>query len=131
MQRLGEDLQSVAKAVFPKQEGIRYSRVCVLLLSWVTDNLGVASKVQRLRHVFEDIYQFQVQTYQIPDEKPERALKSRVIQFLIKDKDNNLLIFYYAGHARRGPQSNNGPLLIPKSHFPQKRIISNFSNRNR
>jgi hypothetical protein len=42
MQRLGEDLQSAAKAVFPKFEGTRYSQVYVFLLSWVTDDLGVA-----------------------------------------------------------------------------------------
>jgi hypothetical protein len=77
--------------------------VCVLLVSWVTDDLGVASEVQRLRHVFEDMYQFLVETYQIPDEKPDRA----------NDQDDSLLVFYYAGHARRGPQSNEGPLWFP------------------
>ena len=85
----------------------------MLLLSWVTDDLGVASEVQRLRRVFEDMYLFQAETYQIPDEKPDRALKGRILQFLVNDQGDSLLIFYYAGHARRGPQSNEGPMWFP------------------
>jgi hypothetical protein len=85
----------------------------VLLFSWVTDDLGVASEVQRLRHVFENMYQFQVETYQIPNEKPDRALKSRILQFLINDLADNLLVIYYAGHARRGSQSNEGAMWFP------------------
>jgi len=83
----------------------------VILLSWVTDDLGVASEVQRLRHVFEDMYQFQVEVYQIPDEKPDRALKGRILEFLSNDQDSSLLIFYYAGHAKRG--QNGEPLWFP------------------
>jgi len=83
----------------------------VLLVSWVMDDLGVASEIQRLRHVFEGMYQFQVETYQIPDEKPDRALKGRILEFLINDQDSSLLIFYYAGHAKRG--QNEGPLWFP------------------
>ena len=82
----------------------------MLLLSWLTDDLGVTAEVQRLQHVFQDMYQFQVETYQIPDEKPDRALKGRILEFLVNDQEDTLLILYYAGHARRGPQSNEGPL---------------------
>ena len=113
IQRLGEDLHSAVNAVWPRQESSRYSRVCVLLVAWVADDLGVYSEVQRLRHLFHDIYLFQVEIYQIPDEKPDRALKGRILQFLANDLNDTLLIFYYAGHARRGPQSNEGPLWFP------------------
>ncbi|KAH8776221.1 hypothetical protein BGZ57DRAFT_953345 [Hyaloscypha finlandica] len=113
IKRLGEDLQSAVQAAWPKQDTSRYTKVSVLLLSWVTDDLGVASEVQRLQHVFEDMYKFQVETYQIPDEKPDRALKGRILEFLKNDLDDSLLVIYYAGHARRGPQSNEGPLWFP------------------
>jgi len=113
IKRLGEDLQSAVQAAWPKQDASRYSKVSVLLLSWVTDDLGVASEVQRLQHVFEDMYKFQVETYQIPDEKPDRALKGRILEFLKNYLDDSLLVIYYAGHARRGPQSNEGPLWFP------------------
>jgi hypothetical protein len=52
-----------------------------------------------------------MKTYQIPDEKPDRALKGRILEFLANDQDDSLLIFYYAGHARRG--QNEGPLWFP------------------
>lgn len=76
---LGEDLHSAAKAAWPKEDGSRYSRVCVLLLSWLTDDLGVDSEIQRLQQVFTNMYQFRVETYHIPDDKPDRALKGRIL----------------------------------------------------
>jgi hypothetical protein len=82
-------------------------------LFWKDDDLGVIREIKGLRHVFRDMYNFQVQEYQIPSLKPDRALKHRVSEFLnhqdIDGKDN-LLILYYGGHARRALQSNEASL---------------------
>jgi hypothetical protein len=56
------------------------------------------------------MYKFQVQEYQIPSSKPDKALKRRVSDFLDIDSKDNLLIIYYGGHARRALQSNEASL---------------------
>lgn len=83
----------------------------MLLLSWLTDDLDVDSEIQRLQQVFTNMYQFRVETYHIPDDKPDRALKGRILEFLVSDNDDTPLVFYYAGHARRA--QNEGPLWFP------------------
>jgi hypothetical protein len=113
IQRLGQDLNDAVQAVWPNRHNIRYSQVHVLLLSWVDDDLGVAREIRGLRHVFRDMYNFQVQEYQIPSLKPDRALKRRVSNFLDIDGNDTLLILYYGGHARRAQQSNEASLWFP------------------
>ena len=113
IQKLGDDLNEAVQAAWPKRHDIRYSQVHVLLLSWKDDDLGVAQEIETLRHVFRDMYNFQVQEYQIPSSKPDRNLKHRVWEFLghkIIDNKENLLILYYGGHARRAMQSNEAPV---------------------
>jgi hypothetical protein len=112
MQQLGADLDAAVKAVWPKRHDIRYSQVHVLLVSWEDDDLGVATEIKGLRHVFRDRYHFQVQGYRIPSAKPDRALYRRVLEFLDLDGEGTLLIFYYAGHAVRRPP-NESLLWVP------------------
>lgn len=113
IEKLGADLNDAVQAAWPKRHSIRYSKVCVLFLSWVDDDLGVKDEIEPLRRVFEDRYHFEVEEYHIPSLKPDKALKSRVIKFLeVEDKDT-LLIVYYAGHAKGAQQSNEASLWSP------------------
>jgi hypothetical protein len=108
--KLGKDLNEALQAAWPKRHDLRYAQVHVLLLSWEDDNLGVLHEIKGIRHVFKSMYNFQVQEYQIPSSKPDKALKRRVSDFLDIDAKETLLIIYYGGHARRALQSNEASL---------------------
>jgi hypothetical protein len=54
-----------------------------------------------------------VETYNIPEARPEKALNRCILEFLDYDEENGdetLLIVYYAGHARRIYDSNEPPI---------------------
>ena len=82
----------------------------MLLISWKDDDLGVSKEVAELQHVFEDLYHYQVQTYQIPNVKPDKEMKRRMLEFLDNDRDDTLLILYYAGHAKKSSLLNETPI---------------------
>ncbi|KUJ23891.1 uncharacterized protein LY89DRAFT_776104 [Mollisia scopiformis] len=108
---LGADLDAAVQAVWPTRHQSRYTRVCALLVSWEDDDLGVWREVGPLRSLLKDKYNFDVEEYRIPSVKtPDKALKSRVIDFLDADEDDTLFIFYYAGHARRALDANNSTM---------------------
>jgi hypothetical protein len=98
------------KAGWPQRHNIRYSKVQVLALRWIDDDLGVFTELKALEHVLTDLYHFEVHTYSIPSEKPDKALKRRVLDFLDQDGPETLFILYYAGHARLSLQANEGPI---------------------
>ena len=107
---LAADLQVAVNAAWSRRHDIRYSKVQILLLRWEDDDLGVEAEVKDLQHVFTDLYGYGVATYEIPTEKPDKALKRRVFDFLDHDGDETLLILYYAGHAKTSMQMNEAPL---------------------
>jgi Caspase domain len=98
------------RAIWPRRHESRYLKVEVLLLSWEDDDLGVVKEVTELQNLFEDLYHYEVQVYQIPNVKPDKELKRRMLQFLENDHEDTLLILYYGGHARKSPQSNEAPI---------------------
>jgi hypothetical protein len=98
------------KAGWSRRHDIRYSKVQVLTLRWEDDDLGVITELKALGHVFADLYHYEVRTYSIPREKPDEALKRRVLDFLEHDGPETLLIVYYAGHAISSLQSNEAPI---------------------
>jgi hypothetical protein len=113
VERLAQDLSTAVKSAWSKNRGDRYSRVNVLLTGWKDDDLNVDTEIEDLGFLFKDQYGYNVQKYQIPSLKPDRALKDRVLSFLKEgDKKDSLLIFYYAGHARRSPQLNGAPIWV-------------------
>lgn len=77
----------------------RYSQVSVLLLRWKQDDLGVISELRQLQAVFEDAYGFYTESFDIPEEDPEKALASRVLDFRGTATQDRLLIVYYGGHS--------------------------------
>lgn len=113
IEKLGKDIDTAVKAVWPRRHDIRYTQVYVLLLRWEADDLGVLSEIQDLEHVFKDMYNYTVETYDIPNIKPEKALSRQMLEFLDHDEENGeetLLVVYYGGHARRVPDSNEPPI---------------------
>ena len=113
IKHLAADLEEAVKAVWPRRQGIRYTQVHALLIRFEDDDLGVLSEIQELKHVFQDIYSYNVETYDIPNARPQRALNQRIQEFLKYDEMNGnetLLIVYYAGHARRVYDSNEPPI---------------------
>jgi hypothetical protein len=82
----------------------------VLLLRWADDDLGVEIELKGLQHVLEDLYHYQVQIYEIPSDKPDKALTRRVLDFLDQDSEETLYILYYAGHARTSMLANEAPI---------------------
>ncbi|KAH7395585.1 hypothetical protein BKA64DRAFT_745783 [Cadophora sp. MPI-SDFR-AT-0126] len=110
--RLAADLQTAVNAGWSRRHEIRYSKVHVLLLKWEDDDLGVETELEDLRHVFSDLFNYGVDVFHIPSEKPDKALKRRVFDFLEHDGEETLLILYYAGHARTSFQANEAPMWI-------------------
>ena len=82
----------------------------MLLLRWEDDDLGVETELNDLHHVFTDLFHYGVVTYEIPSDKPDKALKRRVFDFLEHDGLETLLLLYYAGHARTSTQINEAPV---------------------
>ena len=104
--KFAEDLQVALNGVWPNRKQSRYGAVYVLLLSWEDDNLGVEHEIRRLGHVFSHLYHFDAQIFKIPRRTPGKATTSRISSFLENDGIENLLIVYYAGHARLSKQTN-------------------------
>ncbi|PVH71184.1 hypothetical protein DL98DRAFT_660783 [Cadophora sp. DSE1049] len=109
---LATDLQAAVNAGWSRRHDIRYSKVQVLLLKWEDDDLGVETELKDLGHVFSDLFHYGVDVFDIPSEKPDKALKRRVFDFLENDGEETLLILYYAGHARSSIQANEAPVWI-------------------
>ena len=107
---LTADLEAATHAVWSRRHHSRYSKACALFLRWESDDLGVMKESNDLQHVFQDMYHYQVESYRIPDERPDTSLKLRTLQFLEHDGKDALLIVYYAGHAKKSIQSNAAPV---------------------
>ncbi len=111
IEKFADDLQIAINAAWPTRKQGHYENVHMLLLSWEDDNLGVAQEIERLGYVFAKLYCFNVHEYRIPRKKPGMAAISRVSSLLqMVDAHGNLLIVYYAGHARLSRQSNEPPI---------------------
>jgi len=110
IEKFAQDLQQAINAAWSDRKRNRYQEVHVLLLSWEDDNMGVFREIERLRYVFSNLYRFDVQEFRIPGKTPQKAATVRLSSFLEKDGPSSLLIVYYAGHARLGPQSSAPPI---------------------
>lgn len=101
-------LQSLVDDDWKSRRHGTYSKVHVLLISWVDDDLGVLRELQDLETVLTSSFNYDVETWGIPRDKSQRRLQERVLQFVNNYEGNDsLLIFYYAGHAIR---ASKGPI---------------------
>jgi hypothetical protein len=103
-------INAAVQAGWATRHEIRYSKAYVLVLFWEQDDLGVHTEINELRDVFEERYHFKVQEYKIPSRKPHRSVMNRVEKFLDLESKETMLIVYYAGHAKRGRQSNEASI---------------------
>ncbi|KAK1760077.1 hypothetical protein QBC47DRAFT_349 [Echria macrotheca] len=91
--------------------GFHYKNVTALLLYWEEDDLEVAQEAAALSATFQVVYHYNTETWKIPSVKPDWDIKERLIRFLrANDAQDNLIIFYYAGHAMKNPQPGGAPL---------------------
>lgn len=89
------------EGAFPKKWRPRYSSVKVLLLRWEEDDLGVTSELSSLKKVFERVFRFETESWNIPSVDSEDALTSRILSFRKHAAEDTLLVVYYGGHADR------------------------------
>jgi hypothetical protein len=112
IETFAEDLQAAVNAAWPSRGRSRYSEVYVLLMSWEDDTLGVETEMRLLGKVFSNLYRYEVQEFKIPTKTPGKATMREVSRFLENDGLDNLLIVYYAGHARLSLQANEPPIWV-------------------
>jgi hypothetical protein len=100
IQKFAEDLNKAVSAAWPKRSASRYSAVNVLMLRWETDKDPIVDgEMSKLAEVFSRLYCFNVDTFLIPPEKPQRMLTMRIMRFLEDDNPDTLQIVYYNGHS--------------------------------
>jgi hypothetical protein len=100
----GDDLHEAAKAVFPNTAPARYRNVHVLMLKWEDEdpNLPVSREITRLFKVFQDLYRFQTEVWDIKDVACHAEVNQKILDFsrLGGDNKEDLKIVYYAGHGK-------------------------------
>ena len=102
LQTFGTSLHAAAQALFPLQNGSRYSRVYVLLARWETEpQLPVSKDISRLFNVFKDVYHFETELWKIPDEDSQAAADQKIQDFvnLGDNSAETLKIVCYAGNC--------------------------------
>jgi hypothetical protein len=111
LEQLGEAIQ----AGWPKKIEL-YSKVAILMLSWKDGDITNSSdEFRRLKSVFQDEYQYEVDDWQIPSRMATPKLGSKASTFVEENfGKENLLIVYYAGHARRGVPAGSAPVWRSK-----------------
>jgi hypothetical protein len=104
MKRFGDSLQAATNAVFPNERRSRYSNVSVLMISWEDEDprLPVSLEMEKLKRVFQDLYQFHTEHWKIPDQNSHHKLAKKIVDFVepTEQSATHLKIIYYAGHAR-------------------------------
>jgi hypothetical protein len=84
--------------------GDTYVETFVLLLSWEDEDprLPVRLEIDRLHDVFQRLYHFKVERWNIPSKDPHIQLNEKILSFvnLGDDREDCLKIVYYAGHGR-------------------------------
>jgi hypothetical protein len=105
MVNFGKQLQRAVKTAFPCATRSRYKNVYVLILSWATGDpkLPVKLEISKFRRVLEATYHYQVEEFEIPDQRPHNKVSARINNFIEinGDSSDDLKIVYYAGHSRR------------------------------
>ena len=104
LQEFGQSLHAAAQAVVPNDRRSRYTEVSVLMLSWADEdpNLPVSQEIDKLQLIFQNVYGFDTEHWEIPDRMSHYKTNERVMDFVRPRDDDttDLKIVYYAGHAR-------------------------------
>ena len=82
----------------------RYAAVNVLLISWEDDDTGSATEIKQLQTLFQDSFNYAVDSYVIPSTKSQQLLNLKISSFSYRfGSPDNLLVIYYGGHG--GPRT--------------------------
>jgi hypothetical protein len=104
IQDFGKDLQKAANCIFPNKHQSRYSNVYVLMFMWEIEDckLPVRIEIEKLRRVFEDMYHFNVEVFEIPNKRSHSKVSAKINDFVSINDDSveDLKIVYYAGHSK-------------------------------
>ncbi|KAH8175899.1 hypothetical protein LIA77_04317 [Sarocladium implicatum] len=111
-----KDLDKAVKAAWPTRF-IDYPTVAVLLLSWEdTDMIYANKEIRRLKSVLTKKYGAKVEHWMIPSRDADFKAMDKVRGFLEQyGKPENLLLVYYAGHARPGNVPGSPPVWHAKA----------------
>ncbi|KAK0609669.1 hypothetical protein B0T17DRAFT_593977 [Bombardia bombarda] len=106
-------LRDAVNAAWPTRSKKRYTKVKVLLISWDKDDLGVSSEIAALKSVFEGLYHYEVEGWKIPSIQAPILLAQKIANLLqTEGEKGNLIILYYAGHARPNEQPGGSPVWV-------------------
>jgi hypothetical protein len=104
LQEFGTQLQTAANAIFPNIGTSRYRNVYVLMLKWKNEDpmLPVSLEISKLHDVFQDMYHFNTESWDIPDEDCHAEVNQKILDFkkLGGNSKDDLKIVYYAGHGK-------------------------------
>lgn len=72
-----------------------------MLLSWVEDDLGVDSEIDKLDLLFQHEFGYNTERFRIPSENSAAELGDKITAFIKQHalKEQNLTILYYGGHG--------------------------------
>lgn len=108
-------LTDAVAAAWPDRLTARYGKVKVLLMSWERDDLGVEAEIRPLEAVLRGLYHYDTEMWKIPSKRPAVELSRKIADLVdAYGREGNLLIFYYAGHARPSEQPGGGPVWAAK-----------------
>ncbi|KAK3384604.1 hypothetical protein B0T24DRAFT_544890 [Lasiosphaeria ovina] len=95
-------------------------KVYVLLISWENDDLGVDRELRALKQVFQVLYNYAVEEWEIPSVDAYFSLLERVRNFVNQSNDEDtLFILYYGGHAYQ-EHGQPGPIWCSTRWNPKK-----------
>lgn len=109
-------LTDAVSAAWPDRQNLRsYKKVKVILMSWENDDLNVDAEISPLLSVFRGLYHYDAESWKIPSRRPAVELSRKVADVVdTYGREGNLLIFYYAGHARPNDQPGGSPVWVAK-----------------
>ncbi|TVY71326.1 hypothetical protein LSUE1_G005950 [Lachnellula suecica] len=117
MEEWPQDITSAVRSGWDTRHKSRYKKgVKVLLVCWMSDDLGVLAEVNILESVFRDYYHYEVSKFRIPDDRPTTILSDCVKEFIANHCPETLLIFYYTGHGSIDLQRNDTIWSATREH---------------
>ncbi|KAI0148256.1 hypothetical protein F4776DRAFT_660428 [Hypoxylon sp. NC0597] len=124
-------LTKAIEAAWPTRDVTSYSDVHVLMFSWAENDIpNLGREITRLESIFRDCYGYNTSQVTIPVSKADFRVRKVVDSFIEEnDKPDNLLIVYYAGHARLGTYKDSPPIWYSKNPV-DKETVPSFDTAN-
>jgi hypothetical protein len=99
----------VLEGCFPIHHRSRNATASVLLVKWEDDDLGVNRELVRLRDVFDYLFHFETEIWEIPSSRAAQELSNKIYEWKHRYCEDEaypgdalpLLILFYGGHAEK------------------------------